>query len=559
MNKTAIKSEVIRSGRDPVHFIRNYVKIQHPVRGLIPFDLFDYQEELLASFRESRSNGVLKARQLGVSEITAAYIAWLVLFHRDKNVLIIATKRETAANIIRKIRTSVANIPPWLFLCEITVDNVYSIEFSNGSRVKAVSRSKDAGRSEALSLLVLDEAAHIENLEEIWAGLKPTISAGGSVIMISTPNGVGNLFFNMWAGSQSGENDFVFTKLMWWVHPERQEGLRDDPYRPGFKTSEWFEEETKGMTEREIAQELECNFNSSGDNVLPAAILDLIRDQHIMVPASFEYVDRNIHVFRPWEPGLRHFVAADVARGDGADYSAAHVFTVETMEQVAEYKGQIPVDEFAVILARMGGDFGGAPLFVENNATGLLCIDHLRQLRYDSIYYGRKNDNRPGEIMNPLIFVPDYREFVPGFTTSPRTRPLITGKLEEYIRKGKVTIRSERLLDELRHWIWYAGRAQAQHGFNDDLVMAAAIACWMHETFYASTVWNEQANRNLLNGMSYKPTTTLQVPGATKDPRFVKTNERIANAQRHVQRAAGMAVPDGRGGMADIGWLLDRK
>ena len=142
----------------------------------------------------SRFTVILKARQLGISTITAAYCVWLMLFHRDKNVLVIATKFATAANLVKKVKNIMKNLPPWLQVATISIDNRTSFELSNGSQIKAASTSGDAGRSEALSLLVIDEAAHVDGLKELWTGLYPTLSTGGRCIALSTPNGVGNWF-----------------------------------------------------------------------------------------------------------------------------------------------------------------------------------------------------------------------------------------------------------------------------------------------------------------------------------------------------------------------------
>ena len=168
--------EIVKCGKDPVYFINNYARITHPQRGLIPFNLYDFQEDLVEDFLNHRFNIILKARQLGISTITAAYVVWMMLFHREKNVLVIATKFSTASNLVKKVKNILKNIPDWVRIAEVTIDNRTSFELSNGSQIKASSTSGDAGRSEALSLLVIDEAAHVEGLDELWMGLYPTLS-----------------------------------------------------------------------------------------------------------------------------------------------------------------------------------------------------------------------------------------------------------------------------------------------------------------------------------------------------------------------------------------------
>ncbi len=167
--------------------------------------------------------------------------------------LVIATKFGTAANLVKKVKAIHKHLPKWMKIANIAIDNRTSFELSNGSQIKASSTSSDAGRSEALSLLVIDEAAHVDGLEELWTGLYPTLSTGGRCIALSTPNGVGNWFHQTCVDSEIEKNDFYLVTLPWQVHPDRDK--------------EWFDKETKNMSRRQIAQELECNFNMSGETV----------------------------------------------------------------------------------------------------------------------------------------------------------------------------------------------------------------------------------------------------------------------------------------------------
>lgn len=550
----------MKCGTDPQYFIRKYVQIEHPVRGLIPFDLYDYQDDLLEAYSANRFNIVLKARQLGISETTAAYALWLMLFRRNKNIVVIATKKDTARNIIRKIHTGFDNLPEYIKLAEKTADNVYSVELSNGSRIKAVSTAKDAGRSEAGSLLIIDEAAHIEGLDEIWTGLRPVVTAGGSVIMLSTPKGVGNTFHRIYTQADAGNSDFNPTKLMWWVHPERvvdEDGkydLDDDPLRPGFKTSSWFRNETKDMDSREIAQELECNFNASGDTVIDPLILQKLENDFVMVPFAFEYIDRALHIWARPHAHTNYFITADVARGDGEDYSAFHVLQVSDMSQVAEYKGKVPTEEFAHLLTRIGNDYNGAMLIVENNNVGLACLEHIKYLEYENVYYSAKSQFEMGHAMNTALPMLDESRYVPGFTTSHRTRPLIIAKMEEYIRLGKVNIRSQRLIEELKKFIWDKRKPVAQKGYNDDLVISLAIACWIHDTFFASSYMTEEVSKHMLDMISYSKRVNTEIPGASKQPEHARLNERFEVERRDPFK---IGTPDGT--MIDIGWLIYSK
>ena len=228
-----------------------------------------------------------------------------MMFHKEKNVLVIATQFKTASNLVKKVKAIHKNLPPWMRIAEISIDNRTSFELTNGSQIKASSTSGDAGRSEALSLLVIDEAAHIEGLDELWTGLYPTLSTGGRCIALSTPNGVGNWFHQACIDAEQEDNDFKLTTLIWNAHPDRDQ--------------EWFENETKNMSRRQIAQELECNFNMSGETVFHSDDLSVI-DSGLVDPKYKTGFDRNFWIWEEYQEGSTYLLSADVARGDGKDY-----------------------------------------------------------------------------------------------------------------------------------------------------------------------------------------------------------------------------------------------
>tara|TARA_B100001094_G_scaffold244499_1_gene240849 strand:+ start:9232 stop:10818 length:1587 start_codon:yes stop_codon:yes gene_type:complete len=467
LSKKEIMKEIVKCGKTPDYFINTYAKITHPQKGLIPFHLYDFQKDLLEDFEDYRFNVILKARQLGISTISAAYVAWLMMFHREKNVLVIATKFSTAANLVKKVKAIIRNLPEWLRISNVDIDNRTSFVLSNGSQIKASSTSGDAGRSEALSLLVIDEAAHVEGLEELWMGLYPTLSTGGRCIALSTPNGVGNWFHKVYTEAESNTNDFHPTMLPWQVHPDRDQT--------------WFEKETKNMSRREIAQELECNFNMSGETVFSAEDMETYLNM-CKEPKYRTGLDRNLWIWQSPEEGESYFISADVARGDGKDFSTALVFKSTTMEIVAEYKGKITPDLFAKILYDIGIEYRKALLVVENNSVGFAVLDKLREASYPNLYYSVKSTHE---------FVEEYQaenmsNAVAGFSMTSKTRPLIVAKMEEFIRNNLIKIYSARLLTEMKTFVWNHGRAEAMRSYNDDLIMACAVGCWIRDTALSS-------------------------------------------------------------------------
>ena len=220
--KQIIKQEYTKCASDPVYFMKKYCQIQHPTRGRIPFKLYPFQEKSLEDLSDHDYNIILKSRQLGISTLSAGYSLWLMLFQEDKNVLVIATKQEVAKNLVTKVREMHNYLPSWLKGTTVE-DNKLSLRFKNGSQIKAVSSSGDAGRSEALSLLVIDEAAFIDKIDEIWASAQQTLATGGKAIILSTPNGTGNFFHKTWVAAEEGRNKFNTIRLHWSLHPERDQ------------------------------------------------------------------------------------------------------------------------------------------------------------------------------------------------------------------------------------------------------------------------------------------------------------------------------------------------
>ena len=459
-NKQAQIKEIIRCGKDPIHFFNKYVKIQHPTQGSIPFKTYDFQDRCVDDFRKHRFNIVLKSRQLGLSTITAAYAMWMVLFHKDKNVLVIATKLAVAQNFIRKCKFLLASCPKWLILPQIVKNNSQALEFNNGSQIKAIPTSEDAGRSEALSLLIVDEAAFVRNFDTLWTGLYPTLSTGGEAIVLSTPNGVGGQYYDLWVYAEKGENIFNPIKLPWDVHPDRDDA--------------WFEAETKNMSQKQIAQELLCDFAASGETFLRVEDIEYIREW-IRTPIDRWGPDMGVWVWNYPQKEKKYVISADVSRGDAGDYSTFHVIDTEASHIVAEYQGKLPPDRFAQLLAEAGNRYNEALLCPENNSYGYAVIMKLNELDYRNLYFQNDKDR-----YNYLYGNKDIAKI--GFQTNSKTRAQILTKLEEVLRTKQVKIRSSRLYEELKTFVWKNGKAQAMKGQNDDLIMALAIGVWLYDT-----------------------------------------------------------------------------
>ena len=464
--KKIIRQEYLKCAQDPSHFMKKYCFIQHPQRGRVLFNLYPFQDKVLNLFKENDYSIINKSRQLGISTLCAGYSLWLMLFHKDKNVLCIATKQETARNMVTKVKFMFDNLPSWL---QITAEenNKLSLRLSNGSQIKATSASSDAGRSEAVSLLLVDEAAFIEQIGEIWASAQQTLATGGGAIVLSTPYGTGNWFHKTFVSAENKENDFLPIRLPWFVHPERDQEWRDR------------QDELLGDP-RMAAQECDCDFSTSGDIVFYSEWLDFIKETTIKDPMERRGVDQNLWIWEPADYSREYMIVADVARGDGKDYSGCHVMDIQTNTQVAEYKGQMPPKEFGYFLTGLASEYNNAMLVVENANIGWAALDAIIERGYRNLYQSPKSDQLTAE--SYLRVYEGNSEMVPGFTMSMRTRPLCINKFREMVGDRSVTIRSKRLLEEMKVFIWKNGRPEAQTGYNDDLVMSFGIGMFLRDT-----------------------------------------------------------------------------
>jgi hypothetical protein len=487
--KEIIREEYLKCATDPVYFMKRYCYIQHPMRGKILFKLYPYQEEVLHNFQNNKFNIVLKSRQLGISTLSSGFSIWTMLFHTDKNILVIATKQDVAKNIITKVTLMYDMLPSWLRI-GIVEKNKLTLRLSNGSQIKAVAASPDAGRSEGCSLLILDEAAFISDIEQIWTSASQTLNTGGGAIVLSTPNGM-NWFYDMYSKAENGDDDghkMVPIRLDWTVHPERD--------------ITWRQEQERLLGHKMAAQECDAEFTTSGDTVIDVDILNFYRDTYIREPMEKE---KGGHLWIWAKPDYtrRYLLCADVARGDGADYSTFHVFDVETLEQVAEYQNKIGTTEFGHLIVSVASDYNDAVVVVENASVGWAVIQTIIDKQYRNLFYST-SDLKYVDVEHQFtnkVYAND-KKMVPGLITSPKSRPLMINKMEMYFRERSAIIHSHRLYKELTTFIWENGKAQAMKGKNDDLVLALCFFLWVRDTSLKLLDQKIQLNKQMLDNFT---------------------------------------------------------
>lgn len=486
--REVIKEEYKKCLENPIYFMKKYVKIAHPQKGRIDFDLFPFQEKALSSFVENDFNIILKSRQLGITTLVAAYSLWMMIFNSDKNILCISIKQETAKEIVTKVRYANDGLPSWLKV-QCVEDNRLSLKLKNGSQIKAVSSSGDAGRSSSLSLLIIDEAAFIDSIEDIWLSAQSTLSTGGKAIILSTPNGVGNFFHRMWMKSESGENNFKTIKLPWHLHPER--------------TQKWRDEQTDVLGERGAAQECDCDFATSGNTVITTDTLTwyfkLIKE-----PIEKRWADQSLWLWEHPNPNKQYLVCADVARGDGSDKSAFHILDLESMNQVAEYQGFIDTKTYGQMLVSIATEYNKSLLVVENNNIGWATLQEVIDSQYQNTFYSSPDLTYVDTDKQLVGKINRYeKNLIPGFTTTSKTRPLIISKLESYFKDHSFILNSNRLWSELSVFIWNGPKAkpEAMTGFNDDLVTSLGMGLWVRDTALRLKNESGELNKAMINSI----------------------------------------------------------
>ena len=517
--KDIIREEYVKCAKSASYFMKKYCMIQHPTKGKIPFHLYPYQEDSLQEFQENDRVIILKSRQLGISTLIAGYALWMILFQNDKNCLVVAIDQNTSKNLVTKVRVMYDNLPSWMKLKAVE-SNKLSMRLSNGSQIKAVSSTGTSGRSEALSLVIIDEAAFVDGAEDLWASLQQTLSTGGQGILLSTPNGTGNFFHKMWTKAEAGENKFKTLRLPWQVHPERNQSWRD--------------RQDAELGIRLAAQECDCDFSTSGNTVVSPELITFYGQTYGQEPLEKRGFDGNLWVWELPDYTKNYIVTADVARGDGSDYSAFHVIEVESCSQVAEYKGQLTTKDFGNMLVAVATEYNDALLVPENANVGWATIQQIIDRNYKNLYYTYKSDVLDSDkFLTKGYDLTSKTDMVAGFTMSHKTRPLTISKLELYMREKSCIIRSKRLLDELYVFIWRSGRAEAAQGYNDDLVMSFAQGLWVRDTALKLRQAGIEINRAAVAGI--KSSVSIYTPRPQN------------NAWK---------MQDQKGNDEDLGWLI---
>lgn len=421
---------------DPFYF-STFIYVIHPVQGKISFDLYNYQRSVLYHFLKNRFNIVLKFRQAGLTELISMYCLWLAMFHPNKNIQIISIKDRVAKKVLRRIKYMYRNLPYFLRISVVNgrpgeIGTGTEIEFSNGSTITSIPTTEDAGRSEAVSLLVIDEAAIVRWATQIWAAAFPTLSTGGSSIINSTPYGVGNFYHKQWVDAVAGGNEFFPIRLHWRMHPERD--------------NEWYRVMASALGPRRTAQEIDGDFLTSGNSVFDLTDIKAIEDGLSELEIHETRLNGNLVIVRLPVKGEKYYIGADIATGRSRDYSAFSIMDRSGYE-VAYYKGKIPVAQFADLLMEYGTKYNQAVLAPESNDIGLSVTTKIQESGYPNLFYTTKFLKEKGEAK-------PKKSKLPGWYTDKKSRPIIIDELEEDIRNDSVEITNKFFIQEAYTFIY---------------------------------------------------------------------------------------------------------
>lgn len=475
MDQRKIAAEFEKCAKDPVHFICNYIKVVHPVRGLVKFNLYGFQRTILDAWQHNRFSILRKFRQAGCTTLCAAFSLWFTTFNKHKTIAIISKGEREATELLERIAIMYEELPSFL-QAGLAEDNKHTLKLKNGSVIRSRASGKQAGRSISGSILILDEAAFIENIDTIYTAAYPIISTGGSVISLSTVNGMGNWFHRMYTEAIEGLNNFKAIDIHWKQHPEyfRQVGYEHlykemESRNPPVYIDKWEEVTRSNITPREWYQEYACEFLGTGDTYIDGEILRQLQEEMKPDVPQKKYSNR-LHCWEHPHPYYEYLIAVDPALGRRRDYSAFHIINLYNGKQVGEfYSNNTPVNEFCRIISETGARYNQAYVSIERNTIGAHAIDLLLN-RYE--YEGIVSDEDGNA----------------GIQVSMKTRELYLSLMEEFIRLRKFKLNSQRTLNELNTFILNDhGKPEADENCHDDLVMSLAIAAHSIKNLLGST------------------------------------------------------------------------
>ena len=453
--------EFVRCKEAPVYFARRYIKIVSLDEGLVPFNLYPFQEKLVRNFHENRFNICKMPRQTGKSTTVVSYLLHYAVFNDNVNIGILANKAKIAIDLLGRLQTAYENLPRWMQQ-GIIAWNKGSLELENGSKILAASTSASAVRGMSFNILFLDEFAFVPNhvADDFFASVYPTISSGTQtkVIIVSTPRGM-NHFYRMWHDSERGKNDYIPTDVHWSEVPGRDE--------------EWKMQTIANTSEQQFKVEFECEFLGSVNTLIsPAVLRNMVYDNPITKNAGLDIYERP-------EKEHNYILTVDVARGLGNDYSAFIVFDVTQFpyKVVAKYRNnEIKPMLFPNVILDVAKGYNNAYLLVEVNDIGDQVASILQyDLEYENLLMASMR-GRNGQIVGQGF---SGKKTQLGVRTTAAVKKLGCSNLKTMIEDNKLLTCDYEIISELTTFAQKHNSFEAEEGCNDDLAMCLVIFAWL--------------------------------------------------------------------------------
>lgn len=454
-------AEYIKCRDNPVYFTEKYLQIVNVDAGLISFDMYDFQKEMMWKFHKNRFNIAKLPRQSGKSTIVTTYLLHYALFNENVNIAILANKAATAREMLSRLQLSYENLPRWMQQ-GIVAWNRGSLELENGSKIIAASTSASAIRGMSFNIVFLDEFAFIPNhiCDQFFSSVYPTISSGkkSKVIIVSTPNGM-NMFYKMWNDSLKGRNEYISTEVHWSEVPGR-----DD---------KWKEQTIRNTSQRQFTQEFECEFLGSQDTLIaPSKLKVLSFDTPLQKSGGLD-------IYESRKEGHDYVMTVDVARGTSQDYSAFCIFDITEFPYrlIGKYRNnEIKPILFPNIIVETARNYNNAHIMVEVNDIGDQVASIIQfDLEYQNLLMCAMR-GRAGQVMGSG-FSGGRAQL--GVKMSKTVKKIGCSNLKALVEENKLLINDYETIAELTTFVQKKDSFEADEGYNDDLVMCHVIFSWM--------------------------------------------------------------------------------
>jgi hypothetical protein len=476
--------EYIRCSKDPVYFAEKYIKIVNVDRGLMPFEMWDFQKEMIRTYHESRFSITKCPRQVGKTTTSVAYLLWVTLFQDSQNIAVLANKGSLARDILAKYQLAYENLPMWLQQGVITW-NKGNVELENGSKIIAASTSSSAVRGGAFNIVFLDEFAFVPaNIaNEFFNSVYPVISSGKTtkIIIVSTPNGM-NLFYKLWMDAIGKKNGYKTFQIHWSMVPGRDE--------------KWKEETIKNTSEEQFRQEFECEFLGSTNTLISGSKLaQLVYKEPI---AKHELLDIYEYPIKGDEERSADHIYAmtvDPAEGRNMDASSFSVFDVSSVpyRQVAKYNSSsISPVLFPTVIYNTARLFNDAYVLVEINNTPQIADTLHQDLEYENVVK-IETGNKKAQAMGTGF----GRGIQMGIKMSPQVKRIGCSNLKTLIENDKLIINDFDTISQLTTFVSSMNSFKAEEGSNDDIVMTLVIFAWMTTQQYFKEIVNHDLRKQM--------------------------------------------------------------